>query len=83
MFTCFIKRVLPFILTLIFGIGLGSIFGGGSSQRTEFAPSYAPTQSYTYKGCPGRHKNVDNSTPSQNRQSSENQNRTGPFLSKP
>ena len=76
MFTCFIKRVLPFILTLIFGIGLGSLFGGTSSQRTEFAPSYAPAR--TYRGCP--HHNFDNSTPSQNRQSSTTPTRSEPTL---
>ncbi|HEX8650712.1 MAG TPA: hypothetical protein VF708_07710 [Pyrinomonadaceae bacterium] len=76
MFTCFIKRVLPFIMTLIFGIGLGSIFGG-SSQRTAFAPSFSAPQQ-TYRGCASKHRNLDNSTPSQNRQSSERQTRTGP-----
>jgi hypothetical protein len=76
MFTCFIKRVLPFILTLIFGIGLGSLFGGSSSQRTEFAPSYRPAR--TYSGCP--HHSFDNSTPSQNRQSSATPTRSEPTL---
>jgi hypothetical protein len=76
MFTCFIKRVLPFIMTLIFGIGLGSIFGG-SSQRTEIAPSFAAPQQ-TYRGCAGKRRNPDNSTPSQNRQSSGRQTRTEP-----
>jgi hypothetical protein len=68
MITSFVKRVLPFILTLIFGIGLGSIFGG-SSQRAQVAPSYAPP-AQTYRGCPGRRRNFNSSTPSQSEQSS-------------
>ena len=32
--TCFLKRALPFMLTLMFGIGLGSIFGFNHSGTT-------------------------------------------------
>jgi hypothetical protein len=68
MLTCFVKRVVPFILTLLFGIGLGSIFGGGQ-QRAQVAPSYAPP-AQTYRGCPGRRRDFNSSTPSQNGQPS-------------
>ena len=64
------KRALPFVLTLIFGTGLGSIFGGSSSMspRTEVAPSFEPAR--TYKGCSSRRRQLENTTPSQNGQSS-------------
>lgn len=75
MFTSFIKRVLPFIMTLIFGIGLGSIFGGSTSQRTQLAPSYTAPQQ-TYRGCSGKRRSLDNSTPSQSSQSSERSTRS-------
>jgi hypothetical protein len=64
------KRALPFVLTLIFGTGLGSIFGGGNSSvspRLEVAPSFEPAR--TYKGCSSRRRNLENTTPSQNGQS--------------
>ena len=79
MLTCFLKRVLPFILTLIFGIGLGSILGG-SNSRTQLAPSYTPT--YTYqKGCGAhRRRNVNNSTPSQAEQTDTTPARDEPVL---
>ena len=79
MLTCFLKRVLPFILTLLFGIGLGSILGG-SSSRTQLAPSYTPT--YTYqKGCDThRRRNVNNSTPSQAEQKNTTPTRDEPVL---
>jgi hypothetical protein len=80
MFTSFVKRVLPFILTLIFGIGLGSIFGG-SHQRTVVAPSFAPAPpAQTYRGCPNKRRSFDNSTPSQNRQSSSTRTLSDPTL---
>ena len=60
MFIYLVKRVLPFILTLIFGIGVGSIFGGGT--RTEVSPNFAPTRTYTYKGCSSRRRNFDHSS---------------------
>jgi hypothetical protein len=80
MITSFVKRVLPFILTLIFGIGLGSIFGG-SHQRTIVSPSFEPAPpSQTYRGCPNHRRSIDNSTPSQNRQSSATPTRSEPTL---
>ncbi|MGB7921697.1 MAG: hypothetical protein WCF57_00500 [Pyrinomonadaceae bacterium] len=60
-----VKRALPFILTLIFGTGLGSIFGGSHSQRIKVAPNYAPAHSSTYQ-CPSRRRQLENRTPSQN-----------------
>ena len=66
-----VKRALPFVLTLIFGTGLGSIFGGSSgsmSPRTEVAPSFEPAR--TYRGCSSRRRQLENTTPSQNGQSS-------------
>jgi hypothetical protein len=80
MLTNFVKRVLPFILTLIFGIGLGSIFGG-SHQRTVIAPSYqSAPPAQTYRGCPNKRRNFDSSTPSQNRQSSATPTHSEPTL---
>ena len=80
MLTNFVKRVLPFILTLIFGIGLGSIFGGGS-PRTAIMPSYQPAPpAQTYRGCPNHRRSFDNSTPSQNRQSSTTRTLSDPTL---
>jgi hypothetical protein len=67
MFIYLVKRALPFVLTLIFGTGLGSIFGGGSSTRPQVAPNYAPARTYR---CPSRQRNLENATPSQNGQSS-------------
>lgn len=61
MFIYLVKRVLPFILTLIFGIGLGSIFGSIGTQRTEVAPRFTPTHS-TYRGCSSRRRNYDHSS---------------------
>ena len=66
-----VKRVLPFILTLIFGIGLGSIFGGISNPSTEVAPRFVPAHS-TYKGCSSRRRNIDHS--SQTEQSTPTRN---------
>ncbi len=38
---CFLKRVLPFTLTLIIGIAVGQFFNlFGSSSQTELKPSY-------------------------------------------
>ena len=62
MFIYLVKRVLPFILTLIFGIGLGSIFGGISRSSREVAPRFAPARTYTYKGCSSRRRDFDNSS---------------------
>ena len=72
MFIYLVKRVLPFILTLIFGIGLGSIFGGISTPSTEVAPRFAPARTYTYKGCSSRRRNSDHS--SQTEQSAPTRN---------
>lgn len=74
------KRALPFVLTLIFGTGLGSIFGGSSmSPRMEVAPSFEPAR--TYKGCSSRRRHLENTTPSQNGQSSTTTpNRSEPTL---
>jgi hypothetical protein len=76
------KRALPFVLTLIFGTGLGSIFGGSSnssmSPRTEVAPSFKPAR--TYKGCSSRGRHLENTTPSQNGQSSTTPTRNDPTL---
>ena len=69
--TYLFKRALPFVLTLVFGTGLGSIFGGSNSSmspRLEVAPRYEPTQ--TYKGCSSRRRHLENTTPSQNGESS-------------
>ena len=71
MFIYLVKRVLPFILTLIFGIGLGSIFGGISTPGTEVAPRFAPAHS-TYRGCSSRRRNFDHS--SQTEQSTPTRN---------
>jgi hypothetical protein len=73
MFIYLVKRVLPFILTLIFGIGVGSIFGGGTS--TQVAPNFAPARTYTYKGCSSRRRNFeDHSRSSQNEHSTPTRN---------
>ena len=72
MFIYLVKRVLPFILTLIFGIGVGSIFGG--STRTEVAPNFAPARTYTYKGCSSSRRSYDHSRSSQNEQSTPTRN---------
>lgn len=73
-----VKRALPFVLTLIFGTGLGSIFGGSSSPRMGVAPSYAPARSY--KGCSSRQRRFENTTPSQSGQSSTTPTRSEPTL---
>jgi hypothetical protein len=73
-----VKRALPFVLTLIFGTGLGSIFGGSSSPRTEVAPSYAPARAY--KGCSSRRRNLENTTPSQSGQLSTTPTRSDSTL---
>jgi hypothetical protein len=76
-----LKRFLPFLLTLIFGIGLGSVFGGGSSSprtTTEVAPSFAPTQ--TYGGCRNRRRNFNGSNPSQSENSNATPTRSEPTL---
>jgi TonB family protein len=62
MFTCFLKRVLPFMLTLLVGSALGSIFSASTSPRTASGPSYAPRaeQSFTFqsgRGCRNGRKN--------------------------
>lgn len=57
MFTCFLKRVLPFMLTLLVGSALGSIFTGSSPRpTTRVNTSYAvrtELQPYIYEGGRG------------------------------
>ena len=73
MFIYLVKRVLPFILTLIFGIGVGSIFGGSSiTTRTEVAPNFAPAR--TYKGCSSSRRSFDHSRRSQTEQTTPTRN---------
>jgi hypothetical protein len=72
-----LKRVLPFILTLIFGIGLGSIFSGGSPRTPQVAPNFTPP-AQTYKGCGYKRRNFNSSTPSQTEQSNPAPTRSEP-----
>lgn len=60
--TCYLKRVLPFLLTLTFGLALGSLF------RPAPRPFYTTRlvgleQSYEHQGCRFRARAYANSTP--------------------
>lgn len=47
MFVCFLKRALPFTLTLIVGSGLGSIFSGASPRSQSNVITTLTTRSYS------------------------------------
>ncbi|MBV9210824.1 MAG: energy transducer TonB [Acidobacteria bacterium] len=60
--TCFLKRALPFMLTLIIGLGLGSIFGFNSSGTTSnnLSGFKLEPRHYRYRGsCRSRAWNRD------------------------
>jgi hypothetical protein len=47
MSTCLLKRILPFMLTLVIGLGLGSLFGGGYSPNREMKSRRHTSCAYT------------------------------------
>lgn len=55
MFACFVKRALPFTLTLLVGSGLGSIFSGASTsdQSGTLTMTTLATRKYS---CAQRHR---------------------------
>lgn len=69
MMTCFLKRATPFILTLIIGIGLGSVFGFKRPQPETKSPRLFWGQRHCSGSegggvSPGRYRhNRDSSTP--------------------
>ena len=56
MFACFLKRALPFTLTLIVGSGLGSIFSGASPRTERSNVTTTLTTSRTYS-CGAHRRN--------------------------
>src|SRR5215210_6257627 len=65
MFACFLKRALPFMMTLLVGTGLGSIFSSMSPQNNR-APGTTTTFTTTRRyGCERRRERavVAESTP--------------------
>jgi hypothetical protein len=62
--TCFLKRALPFMLTLLVGIGLGSVFGfnhSGTTTTNNFSGFNLEPRHY-HSGCRGR-RLADYTTP--------------------
>lgn len=63
MSTCFLKRFLPFMLTLVVGLGLGSLFQRGARHHAQFSTrlcserSYRTTDNYQHRPA------YDDSTP--------------------
>lgn len=58
MLPTFVKRVLPFMLTLLVGTGLGSVFGWRSSSTNTTQPNVTES-SYRYErrsGCSSRYR---------------------------
>jgi hypothetical protein len=53
MFACFVKRALPFTLTLLVGSGLGSIFSGVSTQSSSQLTTIQVERKYN---CAQRHR---------------------------
>lgn len=53
MFACFVKRALPFTLTLLVGSGLGSIFSGASTQNSSQLTTIQVERKYN---CAQRHR---------------------------
>lgn len=53
MFACFVKRALPFTLTLLVGSGLGSIFSGASTQSASQMTTIQVERKYN---CAQRHR---------------------------
>jgi Gram-negative bacterial TonB protein C-terminal len=63
MFACLLKRALPFVMTLLVGLGLGSIFSSTSQQQNNRA-SATTTQATRRYGCSVRNRAaVAESTP--------------------
>ena len=63
MMTCFVKRALPFALTLFVGTGLGSIFGFNSTPKKTNATSAPDERIHTLterrSGCPDSYRRRD------------------------
>ena len=57
--TCFLKRALPFVLTLTLGSALGSLFGDGHARRGNFVLMRREHHSCAHR----RFQNYDNSSP--------------------
>jgi hypothetical protein len=55
MFACFLKRALPFTLTLLVGSGLGSIFSGASTRSQSSVTTTTMLTARNY-GCAQRHR---------------------------
>jgi hypothetical protein len=55
MFACFLKRALPFTLTLLVGSGLGSIFSGASPRSQSGVTTTTMLTSRSYS-CAERHR---------------------------
>jgi Gram-negative bacterial TonB protein C-terminal len=59
MFACLLKRALPFMMTLLVGTGLGSIFSGATSLRDDTKTSTITTTLTTrHTGCGMRNRAV-------------------------
>lgn len=56
MFACFLKRALPFMMTLLVGTGLGGLFAGPQSDKTA-APTLT-ARTYRGHGCAMRNRAV-------------------------
>ncbi|HEX8143120.1 MAG TPA: energy transducer TonB [Pyrinomonadaceae bacterium] len=58
MFACFLKRALPFLLTLLVGSALGSIFSSTSQQRRGTSPSITTALTTSRHSCGMRSRAV-------------------------
>lgn len=58
MLTCFLKRVLPFLLTLTFGVAFGSIFRGAAPSTTSYRPVLVTSG---HKPCPHKYRSYSSS----------------------
>ncbi|MGA9994608.1 MAG: hypothetical protein WBP93_04290 [Pyrinomonadaceae bacterium] len=58
MMTCFLKRVLPFLLTLTFGVASGNIFRTGTPTPNNYRTVLVSTRQ---KHCHDRYRNYDSS----------------------
>lgn len=58
MLTCFLKRVLPFLLTLTFGVATGNIFRPANTSSTNYRAAFVASN---HKSCPHRFQSYSSS----------------------